>query len=37
MVAVPTADGMLVSWRLLPSDDPGIAFHVQPNERSVNR
>jgi hypothetical protein len=27
-VAVPTPDGVLVSWRLLPTDDPRIAFHV---------
>ena len=37
MVAVPTADGMLVSWRLLPTDDPGIGFHVYRDGHGVTK
>ena len=36
-VAVPTADGMLVSWRLLATDAPSTGFHVYRDGRLLNR
>ena len=35
LVAVPTADGVLVSWRSLPGDRASTAFHVYRDGRSV--
>ena len=37
LVAVPTADGILVSWRLLGTDPARAAFHVYRNGRRITR
>ncbi len=35
LVAVPTGDGVLVSWRLLPQDPRDLAYHVYRDGRRV--
>lgn len=36
VVAVPAPEGVLVSWRLLVSDDPGIGFNLYRDGRKLN-